>query len=415
MSISPSHSTAITDSGGNTWMLTKGGQWTNLTTGATQGTQPAGTASGDVGSVDLIGTPSKTGDFPFTITATDTGGGTSAQYKGTIHVLGFTNTSPLPDGQLCNIYNLALGADGGTPPYSYNVDPSTELPWGMTIANNALHGQVAVGSYAFKLIVFDKNGRECVQPFTLTIDPPPMLAITTGSTLPTGHVGHSYNTAVEATGGCPGPNVYDPSIGGKTTPYSWTVLTGTLPNGLTLVHFDSGAFAITGVPTLAGTSTFRLQVTDSVGATAGKDFSLTVDADIAVTGSCANNPGISATGSAPPVASQPGWRPTAATEEGYANAIDDLISQLQGMGCGCPPCSVQVDPIGNETTITNTSATCTLNVQGFPRGDVIGIAPGEVFNYHTYSWLFWGGPPPAGNYNLTLGGGVIFNLTYTGT
>ena len=50
---------------------------------------------------------------------------------------------------------------------------------------------------------------------------------------------------------------------------------GSLPGGLSAIHFQSGQFAIRGIPTRAGTSNFVLRVTDRLGHTTTKAFSLT--------------------------------------------------------------------------------------------------------------------------------------------
>jgi len=71
------------------------------------------------------------------------------------------------------------------------------------------------------------------------------LSITTTS-LSGGTVGSAYSAALAATGG--------------TTPYTWSVSTGTLPAGLTL---DPTTGAITGTPTAAGTVDFTVSATDS--------------------------------------------------------------------------------------------------------------------------------------------------------
>jgi hypothetical protein len=73
---------------------------------------------------------------------------------------------------------------------------------------------------------------------------PPPLSITTGS-LAGGTVGVAYNAALTATGG--------------TTPYSWSVASGTLPTGLTL----SSAGVISGTPSQSGSFSFTARVTDS--------------------------------------------------------------------------------------------------------------------------------------------------------
>jgi Putative Ig domain len=72
------------------------------------------------------------------------------------------------------------------------------------------------------------------------------LAITTTS-LPNGAVGTSYNAALAASGG--------------TTPYIWSLTSGTLPTGLTL---NTSTGAITGTPTVAASATsLTFEVTDS--------------------------------------------------------------------------------------------------------------------------------------------------------
>src|SRR6202022_2617390 len=65
---------------------------------------------------------------------------------------------------------------------------------------------------------------------TLTITPAP-LTITTTS-VPNGQVNIAYATALAATGGA--------------TPYTWSLMSGTLPIGLTL---NATTGAITGTPT----------------------------------------------------------------------------------------------------------------------------------------------------------------------
>jgi hypothetical protein len=75
----------------------------------------------------------------------------------------------------------------------------------------------------------------------------PPLAITT-ITLPNGTTGTAYNAALGATGGAP--------------PYTWALVTPPLPTGLNL----GGGGVIAGIPTAAGTFTFTVKVTDSLGA-----------------------------------------------------------------------------------------------------------------------------------------------------
>lgn len=74
---------------------------------------------------------------------------------------------------------------------------------------------------------------------------PTPLTITTTS-LPSGTVGRSYSATLAAVGGA--------------APYSWSVLSGTLPGGLSL---DSTTGVISGTLQTAGTSELTIEVTDS--------------------------------------------------------------------------------------------------------------------------------------------------------
>lgn len=71
------------------------------------------------------------------------------------------------------------------------------------------------------------------------------VVITTAASLPNATQGTSYSQQLAAFGG--------------TTPFSWAVTSGTLPTGLTL----STGGLLSGTPTVSGTSTFNITVTDS--------------------------------------------------------------------------------------------------------------------------------------------------------
>ncbi|MEW6128144.1 MAG: putative Ig domain-containing protein [Acidobacteriota bacterium] len=92
--------------------------------------------------------------------------------------------------------------------------------------------------------------------------PPASLTITTTS-VPAGTVNTAYSTTFAATGG--------------VTPYSWSVVSGALPNGLQL---NSATGVLNGTPTTTGSYTFTVQVSDAQTppATNAKQFSLVVNA-----------------------------------------------------------------------------------------------------------------------------------------
>ena len=79
------------------------------------------------------------------------------------------------------------------------------------------------------------------------------------STLPAGTVGTNYSALFTATGG--------------SAPYTWSVLSGTLPAGLTL----SSTGVLSGTPTASGPSTFTVGVQDSLAATGSQAYTLTIN------------------------------------------------------------------------------------------------------------------------------------------
>ncbi len=93
----------------------------------------------------------------------------------------------------------------------------------------------------------------------VTVEPTELPSISTSSTLPTAKTSLSYSTTIEAFGG--------------TAPYSWSVSSGALPNGLSL----SSDGVLSGTPSGFGTFTFTLEVADQEFDIDSREFSLTVN------------------------------------------------------------------------------------------------------------------------------------------
>lgn len=90
-----------------------------------------------------------------------------------------------------------------------------------------------------------------------------VLTITTTS-LPSGTLGVPYNSFVNAAG--------------APVPFTWSVISGSLPAGLTFLTTSTSSSAqISGTPTLLGTSKFGVQVTDSSGASVTQALSITIN------------------------------------------------------------------------------------------------------------------------------------------
>lgn len=103
------------------------------------------------------------------------------------------------------------------------------------------------GTFNFSVRVADSNGESATNSFALTINPG-LLHVTTSS-LPAAVLDLPYSAMLTASGGIP--------------PYTWTLISGSLPDGLVL---NSDGW-VSGTATNLGTM-FGVQVTDSLNATA---------------------------------------------------------------------------------------------------------------------------------------------------
>lgn len=206
----------------------------------------------------LSGTPTAPGNYPITVTATDTtltgpGAPFTATNAYTLVVPApaiVVNPASLSAGVAGQAYAAAITATGGAAPYSYAVSAGG-LPAGMTLGSDgALSGTpTASGSFNLTVTATDRFGQTGARAYTLAIAAP-TLAITPAS-LPSGIVGVAYASAVSASGGI--------------APYSYAVTSGSLPAGLALAADGS----ISGTPTAAGSFGFTLTASDSTGGTPG--------------------------------------------------------------------------------------------------------------------------------------------------
>jgi len=221
----------------------------------TAGTLPGGLTLSTAGTI--TGAPTAPGTFQFTVTATDSAASTASQQLTLIVKGGLTiATTTLPGGRVGTSYSpQTLAATGGTPPYTFATSAGS-LPPGITLNGAVLSGTpTKAGSYTFTIQATDSVSATAAQQFTVVIGGG--LTITT-SALPGAAVGTAYSQTLSASG---------------TAPYTWTIVQGTLPSGLTL---DASSGTIGGTATAAGSSNVTIQVTDSTKATASAAFTLTV-------------------------------------------------------------------------------------------------------------------------------------------
>jgi hypothetical protein len=113
------------------------------------------------------------------------------------------------------------------------------------------------GTFDFTVTVTDSNSATANEQFSVSVGQG--FGITTAPSLPAATAGVAYSFTLRATGG--------------TTPYTWSVTKGPLPDGLTL---DAAAGTITGTPSAPGTFNFTVQAADSAKATATAVLSIVV-------------------------------------------------------------------------------------------------------------------------------------------
>lgn len=203
---------------------------------------------------NISGTPTQAGSYGFSVLGTDQQGSNGTEYV-TLSVLGITSAS-LPAASATLKYSQKITAAGGAVPYTFTA---TGLPLGLALdAGGNLTGTpltAASSTVAFK--VTDANGLSATTNLTLVVGPSPVLAIATGA-LSAGIPAAPYSQNLIATGG--------------TSPYSWSVTTGSLPAGITL----SPAGSLSGTTSSSGTFVFTVKVTDSINATATANLKLVV-------------------------------------------------------------------------------------------------------------------------------------------
>ncbi|MGO9384086.1 MAG: beta strand repeat-containing protein, partial [Mycobacterium sp.] len=176
-----------------------------------------------------------------------------------------------PSGEAGVPYSDQLTVTGGTSPFTWSVSAGS-LPPGVTL--NASTGLLSgtpttAGTYSFTVKVADSSGQSNTEAVTLTVIPGPSLSFPAP---PSGWTHTVYGDTLTESGG--------------TSPFTWSVSSGSLPSGISL----NASGTLSGTPTVTGTFAFTVKVSDANGQSATQATSITVSA------------GVSATLSAPPAA-----------------------------------------------------------------------------------------------------------------
>ncbi|MCF8538311.1 MAG: choice-of-anchor D domain-containing protein [Candidatus Nanopelagicales bacterium] len=114
-------------------------------------------------------------------------------------------------------------------------------------------------TYYVRVTATNSNGSASSSIGSFTTSARPLVLTTTTGSLTTGTVATVYSKTLAADGG--------------TAPYTWSVVAGSLPSGLSL---NSTTGAISGTPLFDGGSSFTIEVTDATSQTATKVFSISV-------------------------------------------------------------------------------------------------------------------------------------------
>ena len=164
-----------------------------------------------------------------------------------------------PNGEVTLPYSGTPVMTGGTAPFTFSVTGGSPLPPGLAlnVATGAVSGiPTQAGLFPFTLSLLDASGAGASRLASITIFPAPFL---TGS-LPTGQTGAPYVGTLTASGG--------------VSPYTFLVVQGSLPGGLSL----STGGVVSGTPTVVGTAQFVVRVTDSAGAFSASNAAISINA-----------------------------------------------------------------------------------------------------------------------------------------
>jgi uncharacterized protein YhjY with autotransporter beta-barrel domain len=291
------------------------------------GTPPTGlTLAGNV----LSGTPTTSGTFNFSITATDS----SAAVAGSAFTATENYSITIAAAAQTITFNALPNASLSASPLTLTATASSSLTVAFTSTTTSV---CTISGTTLTLLTtgtctIDANqagngtysaAAPVQRSFTVT---PATLVITTNAATGT-QVGAAYSQTNPASGGI--------------APYTYALNAGAFPPGTTL---DTTTGTVSGTPTVAGTFSYRLQVTDSQGTP------VTATGSIVTAVIAKGNQTVSFTSTAPGGASVGGasYTPTATASSGLTATL-----VLDGTSTGCV--------LAGGTVTFNATGTCVIN------------------------------------------------------
>jgi hypothetical protein len=222
-------------------------------------TLPSGVTNPDNLTASVVVTVLQQGQQAVTVASVNSLSGIPVPYETTLADAGLPATVgiTLSNGTMPTV---GVTWNGGNPAYngsvagSYTFTGKPTLPSGVTNPDSLTASVVVTVQNASNTPIGSGSGGGGGTPS-------PILTLTTTS-LPVGTVGQSYNQTIATNNE-------------GTAPYTFSVTSGTLPDGFTL---DTQTGAITGTPNTAGTYTFTISVKDANNNSASESYMLMVNA-----------------------------------------------------------------------------------------------------------------------------------------
>jgi sugar lactone lactonase YvrE len=145
--------------------------------------------------------------------------------------------------------SVRLNAGGGSGPYTWSLAPGTTLPTGLSLSSDGvISGTPTAASTATPILQITDSAVPNAESSrgSVAIKINARKLIITPLSLPKAVVGKPYSQTLTGAMG--------------TAPVTWKIVSGSLPAGLSL---GARTGTISGTPTAPGTSTFKVQATDS--------------------------------------------------------------------------------------------------------------------------------------------------------